>query len=105
MSATARIICIGVIVFLTAFVLYAFATGDVIADQLYVWQRAWGVFVWADVYCGFLLFALIVYAFERRLGFTIGLFILTCAMGNIVPAAWLLWRGPELFKRIGGVRA
>lgn len=76
-----------------------------IGDQLHVWQRVWDVYVWADAYSGFLLLSTLVYAFERRLGFTITMFVLTCCTGNIINAAWLLWRGPELYRRIKGAAA
>ena len=100
MSSFARIACLTVIVGLTAFLFYAFATGQVMADQLHVWAVVWGLYVWADVYSGFILFSLLIYAYERRLGFTIILFLITCSTGNMVNAAWLLWRGPDLFRRI-----
>ena len=102
MSAVARATCLAVIVLLTAFLLYALAAGDVISDQFHVWERVWGVYVWADAYSGFALFSLIIYAFERRLGLTIALFLITCCTGNMINAAWLLWRGPALFARIRG---
>lgn len=100
MSGFARGACLAVVIALTAFLFYAFATGAVIADQLHVWSVVWGLYVWADAYCGFLLFSLLIYAYERRLGFTIVLFIITCCTGNMVNAAWLLWRGPDLFRRL-----
>ena len=102
MNAFARTACVAVVVLLTAFLLYALATGQVLADQLHVWERVWGVYVWADAYSGFVLFSTLVYAFERRLGLTLGLFLVTCCTGNMVNAAWLLWRGPELYRRIKG---
>ena len=102
MSGVARAVCWAVLVPLTLFLLYAFATGRVVADQLHVWERVWGVYVWADAYAGFLLFSTLVHAFERRLGLTLGLLLLTCCAGNMVNAAWLLWRGPELYRRIKG---
>ncbi len=104
MNAIQRAVCVVVIFGLTGFLLYAFATGDVIADQLYVWKSVWGVFVWADVYAGFALFSTIVHAFERRLGLTLALFLLACCAGNIVNAAWLLWRGPDLLRRFAANR-
>jgi hypothetical protein len=101
-SPLARSVALSVVVLLTGFLLYAFATGEVIADQLHVWERVWGLYVWADAYSGFALFSLVIYAFERRLGLTLVLFLLTCCTGNMVNAAWMLWRGPELFRRITG---
>ena len=102
MSPVARAICVAVVVLLTTFLLFALATGDAIGDQFHVWERVWGIYVWADAYSGFALFSLIIYAFERRLGLTIGLFLVTCCTGNMINAAWLLWRGPALFARIRG---
>lgn len=102
MTGFARALCAMIVVALTVFLVYASITGQVIADQLHVWQRVWGLYVWADAYSGFFLFSTLVYAFERRLGFTLGLLLLTCATGNMCNAAWLLWRGPELYRRIKG---
>ena len=102
MNEFARAVCLAIVVLLTAFLFYAFATGQMVADPLHVWQRVWGVYVWADAYSGFALFSLVIYAFERRLGLTLALFLLTCCTGNMVNAAWLLWRGPALFRRIAG---
>lgn len=100
MSPFGRAVCLAIVAGLTTFLFYAFATGQVVADQLHVWQVVWGVYVWADAYSGFLLFSLLIYAYERRLGLTLALFLLTCSTGNMVNAAWLLWRGPDLFRRI-----
>lgn len=100
MNGFAKGLCVFTIVALTAFLIYAYATGDVIGDQLHVWSVVWGQYVWADTYLGFALFSLLVYAYERRLGFTILLFLITCSTGNMVNAAWLLWRGPDIFRRI-----
>lgn len=100
MTGFARNLCWAVVLGLTAFLVYSLATGSVIADQLHVWQVVWGQYVWADAYSGFLLFSLLIYAYERNLGLTLGLLVLTFCTGNMVNAAWLLWRGPELFRRI-----
>ena len=100
MNWFARLSALAVVFGLTACLIYSFATGDVVKDQLHVWQVIWGIYVWADAYSGFLLFATLIYAYERRLGLTIGLFLLTCGTGNMVNAAWLLWRGPDLYHRI-----
>lgn len=102
MSGFARGASMAVILGLTGFLIYCFAVGDVIPDQLHVWSVVWGQYVWADAYCGFLLFSLLIYSYERNLALVIILFIITCCTGNMVNAAWLLWRGPDLFRRIQG---
>lgn len=104
MSSFSRSACLAVVIGLTAFLVYAFVTGHVIDDQIHVWRVIWGRYVWADAYCGFLLMSLLIYAYERRLGLTLLLFVLTCCTGNMVNAAWLLWRGPDLFRRIASKR-
>ena len=100
MNLFARLAALAVLIGLTACLIYAFATGNVMADQFHVWQVIWGIYVWADAYSGFLLFSTLIYAYERRLGFTIVLFLITCGTGNMINAAWLLWRGPDLYRRI-----
>ena len=100
MSGFARLACWAIVVCLTAFLIHSFATGSVWGDQLHVWQVVWGRYVWADAYSGFTLFALLIYAYERKLTLTVVLFVLTCSTGNLVNAAWLLWRGPDLFRHI-----
>lgn len=100
MSGFVRLVCLAIVVGLTGFLVYASATGQVVADQLHVWEVVWGVYVWADAYSGFLLFSLLIYAYERNLALTLALFFVTCASGNMINAAWLLWRGPDLFRRI-----
>jgi hypothetical protein len=106
MNGLAKTVCILIIISLTAFLIYAFFTGHVVADQFHVWKVVWGVYVWADAYSGFLLMSTLIYAYERRLGLTVVLFLAACCTGNMVNAAWLLWRGPDLYRRItarGGV--
>ncbi|WP_404476937.1 hypothetical protein [Novosphingobium sp. BL-52-GroH] len=100
MSGFARGACLAILFGLTAFLLYCFVTGDLIQDQLHVWSVVWGQYVWADAYSGFLLFSLLIYAYERNLALVVMLFIVTCCTGNMVNAAWLLWRGPDLWRRI-----
>ena len=100
MSSFARTACLVILVCLTAYLGYSFATGSVWGDQMHVWQVVWGRYVWADAYSGFTLFALLIYAYERNWKLTLLLFILACSTGNMVNAAWLLWRGPDLFNRI-----
>lgn len=104
MNLFARTTCLAIIVGLTAFLIYAFATGSVVGDQLHTWETVWGIYVWADVYCGFLIMATLIYAYERNFSLTLALFLLTCSMGNMVTAAWLLWRAPDIYDRIAHPR-
>lgn len=100
MKGPARAICLFIVVALTASLMDGFVTGRLVADQLYVWRVIWGRYVWADAYSGFLLFAMLIQAYERNVKLTVALFILTCLTGNMVNTAWLLWRCPDLLRRI-----
>jgi hypothetical protein len=100
MNPFARSACLAIVVGLTAFLVYAFATGSVVGDQLHTWETVWGIYVWADAYSGFLIMATLIYAYERNFSLTLALFLLTCCTGNMVNAAWLLWRAPEIYQRI-----
>lgn len=100
MTAFARFICTAIVVGLTGFFLYALATGNVGGDASHTWQMVWGIYVSVDVYCGFLLIATLIYAYERKVGLTFLIFIVTCWTDKMVPTAWLLWRAPDIYRRI-----
>ena len=100
MSMFAKVAASAVLALLTAFYVYAWIAGDALQDSLHTWEVVWGVYVWADAYAGFLLMSTLIYAYERKLGLTLALFLLTCWTGNMVNAAWLLWRGPDIYRRI-----
>jgi hypothetical protein len=96
----AKAAAIAVVVLLSCFFVYALATGDIVGDCLHTWQVVWGVYVWADAYSGFILMSTLIYAYERKLWLVLILFAITCWTGNMVNAAWLLWRAPDIYARI-----
>ena len=102
MTSFTRLLCIAVAAGMFAFMLYCFAQAPGIDAILASMGPLWGRFVWADVSVGFLLMATIVFAYERSAGLSILLLILMFALGNLTVALWLLWRGPDLYRRIRG---
>lgn len=100
MSAFAKVALISIVFLLSGLYIYAWAVGDALRDSLHTWEVVWGVYVWADAYSGFILMSTLIYAYERKLGLTLALFVLTCWTGNMVNAAWLLWRAPDIYRRI-----
>ncbi|MCG5236616.1 hypothetical protein [Xanthobacter oligotrophicus] len=73
-------------------------------NAVYTWQVPWGIYVWLDVYYGFILMATLIYAYERHLGLTLLIFFIMCWTGNMIAAAWLLWRAPDIYDRIAHPR-
>jgi hypothetical protein len=65
----------------------------------------WGKFVWTDITATFLLFATLIFAYERSLVAGLAMFILMNLFGAAAIAAWLLWRGPDLYRRIDAPRS
>ena len=105
MSGFTRLLCIAIAVGMFAFMLYCFANAWGLDPIVASMGPLWGRFVWADVSVGFLLMATIVFAYERRMGFSILMLVLMFALGNLAVALWLLWRGPDLYRRIAGPAA
>ena len=60
----------------------------------------WGKFVWTDVTATFVLFATIIFTFERNWLIGVAMLILMNLLGAAAIAIWLIWRGPELYRRI-----
>ena len=105
MSLTIRSLCLIVLIGMSMLLVYgAFfqnADGQVAASMV----PFWGKFVWTDVTATFLLFATLVFAYERRLSVGVAMLILMNLFGAAIIAAWLLWRGPDLYRRIRTSRA
>jgi hypothetical protein len=100
MTSSVRLLCIAVAAGMFAFMIYCFANAWGLDPIVASMAPLWGKFVWADVSVGFLLMATIVFTYERSTGFSILMLVLMFALGNLAVALWLLWRGPDLYRRI-----
>lgn len=82
--------------------IWAMVTGDFVGEFQQVAAMPWGKIALADVYFGFFLFAVIIFAFEPLM---IGLpvVILLFIFGNWVAAFWLALRLPKIIGKLRGV--
>ena len=59
----------------------------------------WGFVGLVDLYVGFLIFAIVLFLVERP-SHAFLWFLALMLLGNIVSAAWLIWRLPLLHRRL-----
>lgn len=99
MPAAARLICLIILIGIGSLIIYgAIQHGPGEVPESFV--PFWGKFVWTDITATFVLFALVVFAFERKLLPAVAMFVAVNLAGSAAIAAWLLWRGPELYRRL-----
>lgn len=55
-----------------------------------VWQNIWGKVTIADLYLGFFVFGLIYFSFEKSKVKASVWLLLTCVLGNFVPAIFVI---------------
>jgi cytochrome b subunit of formate dehydrogenase len=80
----------------------AWATGraDFWASVAQVTANPWGLVTLVDLYAGFIITGVIVAAIERWRPFAWGLLALALVLGNVVFAAWGVWRGAEALRQL-----
>jgi hypothetical protein len=88
---------------LLAAILWAFSAAPFWPSLAHVTANPWGIVTLVDLYVGFILFGLLIAAVEKRVLVPLGLTLLACLLGNLVFAAWLVWRLPALLARQGGL--
>lgn len=76
--------------------------GGFIAELNRLMATEWGVVSLIDLYLGFVIAAVIVIAFERRLWVGLAWALPIFFLGNIVTAAWAVVRLPALLARLRG---
>lgn len=87
---------------LLAAILWAFGSAPFWPSVQYVVANPWGIVTLIDLYVGFVLFGLLIAVIEKRVLVPLGLTLLACLLGNLVFAAWLVWRLPVLMARPAG---
>jgi hypothetical protein len=93
---TIRTLCLVLAVILLAAIGWAALTanfwesfGRIIADP-------WGVVTLIDLYIGFILISIVIYAVERGRFVAWLVIVPTFFIGNVIPALWLAWRAARL---------
>jgi cytochrome b subunit of formate dehydrogenase len=85
---------------LAAAIAWATVRADFWASVAQVTANPWGLVTLVDLYAGFIITGVIVAAIERWRPFAWGLLALALVLGNIVFAAWGVWRGAEALRRL-----
>jgi hypothetical protein len=83
---------------LLAAILWAFGAAPFWPSVAHVVANPWGVVTLVDLYAGFVLFGLLIAAIERRVLIPLALTLLAFGLGNLVFAAWLVWKLPRLIE-------
>ena len=76
----------------SALIGWAFTAGDFFAEGSQLTDMAWGIVTLADLYLGFVLFAVIIFWAERNIVLSSVLTVLLLTLGNGVAALWLVFR-------------
>ena len=97
----------GVRVFLTicglvfaGLIVWAVSSGDFFAAGAWLTSDPWGLVTLFDLYFGFLLSAVVIALFERRLQALFWIIPIPF-LGNVWTVIWFVFRYPELKRRLG----
>lgn len=93
-----RLACILGFAALTFAILWAFGQAPFWPSVTEIMRNPWGVVTVLDLYLGFLIAAIVIARFEPRRPLAIGLIAAMPVLGNVVPLAWLAWRGLGLVQ-------
>jgi hypothetical protein len=83
---------------LTGAILWAFTAADFWESFGRIVADPWGVVSLVDLYVGFVLFAMVIYAVERGRPIAFAFILPTFLLGNVVPAVWLAYRAGRLLS-------
>jgi hypothetical protein len=93
-----KIICALGFLLLSGSILWAFGAAPFWPSVAAITANPWGVVTLIDLYLGFLIFSIVIARFEPNRGLAVGMIAAIPFLGNVVPLAWLAWRGLDLVK-------
>jgi hypothetical protein len=85
---------------LTAAIIWAFGRADFWASGAAILANPWGLVTLVDLYTGFIFTGVIIAAIERWKPWAFGMLLFSLVLGNVVYAAWGVWRGVEALNRL-----
>jgi hypothetical protein len=97
-----KIICALGFALLTGSIIWAFGRAPFWPAVSEIVANPWGVVTLVDLYLGFLIFGIVIARFEPNRGLAVGMIAAMPFLGNVVPLAWLAWRGLDLVKPARG---
>lgn len=93
-----KIICALGFLVLSGSIIWAFGAAPFWPSVAAITANPWGVVTLVDLYLGFLICSIVIARFEPKRGLAIGMIAAIPFLGNVVPLAWLAWRGLDLVK-------
>ncbi len=85
------------LVLLASIVWAGFVMGsNLLSEGARILEMPWGVVTLIDLYAGFIIFAAIVLVVEQNKLLAVAIALPVFVLGNVVMAAWAVWRLPRL---------
>ena len=94
-----RLLLVAMALSFIALCVWASQVGDFGAAFGAVFALPWGVVAMTDLYFGFILFAVIIFAVERPF-VALPVILAVILLGNAISAIWLAWRLPDLWIKL-----
>ena len=86
---------------LIAAIVWAIPQSGAFGDEIVkLASNPWGLVSLVDLYLGFFILAGVVFLFERKLWVACLWALPTFALGNLWGAVWLIWRAPDMARRL-----
>jgi hypothetical protein len=83
-------------------IVWAFTQAPFWESVALIIANPWGVVTLIDLYLGFFIVAIVIARFEPNRALAVAIIALTPILGNVVPLAWLVWRGLDLVRTARG---
>jgi hypothetical protein len=96
-----KLICALGFALLAGSIIWAFGRAPFWPAVSAITANPWGVVTLVDLYLGFLIFGIVMARFEPNRALAVGMIAALPFLGNVVPLAWLAWRGLDLVKPAG----
>ena len=85
---------------LAGLIALAVGTGDFSAAGAWLVRDPWGRVTLFDLYFGFVLSAVVIAGFERKVWPSLFWILPIFFLGNLWTAVWFVWRLPVLWRRL-----
>jgi hypothetical protein len=83
---------------LAAAIVWAFGKADFWASGAAIIANPWGMVTLIDLYAGFIITGVIIAGLERWKAWAFVMLFVSLILGNVVYAAWGVWRGARLLE-------
>jgi hypothetical protein len=93
-----KLLCALGFALLAGSIMWAFGRAPFWPSVAEITANPWGVVTLVDLYLGFFIFGIVLWRFEPNRLVAGVLIAAMPVLGNVVPLAWLVWRGLDLVR-------